>query len=60
MAPEGVAIASTVVHTPITQDTVEQLSQVGDYVVDAAKVLASLKCVPAEIAFHGGPPSSRK
>jgi len=40
MAPEGVAINTTIVHKPITQDTVEQLAQVGDYVVDAAKVLA--------------------
>jgi maleate isomerase len=37
IAPEGVAMVLTPVAEPLTQDTVEQLSRVGDYVAEAAK-----------------------
>jgi maleate isomerase len=37
IAPEGVAMVLTPVAEPLTQDTVDQLSRVGDYVAEAAK-----------------------
>lgn len=39
IAPEGVALLLTQVSEPLTQDTVEQLTRVGDYVDAAAKKL---------------------
>lgn len=37
IAPEGVALLLTPVSEPLTHDSVEQLTRVGDYVADAAK-----------------------
>jgi len=39
MAPDGVAISATVLHKPLTQTTAEQLAELGNHVVDAAKVV---------------------
>jgi maleate isomerase len=39
IAPEGVALLLTQVSEPLTEDTVEQLTRVGDYVDEAAKKL---------------------
>ena len=39
LAPEGVALLLTQVSEPLTQDTVEQLTRVGDFVAEAAKKL---------------------
>ena len=44
IAPEGVALVLTPVSEPLTEDTVEQLEKVGDYVADAAK-----KFLPAKV-----------
>jgi len=38
--PEGVSVTQTVVSKPFVSQSIEDLSEVGDYVVDAAKVLA--------------------
>ena len=37
VAPEGVAMVLTPVSAPLTEDSVEQLTRVGDYVAEAAK-----------------------
>jgi maleate isomerase len=41
LAPEGVDLVFT--GTPLTEDTVEQLIHLGDYVADAAKLIAPLR-----------------
>lgn len=43
IAPEGVALVLTPVAEPLTQNTVEQLMRVGDYVADAANKLVRTK-----------------